>query len=64
MNIEGEDAKGKERIRRYASSTRCSSGVKNMVEGNECTLDGLFRDFNLCMVKIEVEMQNFLHVRC
>lgn len=66
MNIEGEDAKGKERIQRfgYASSTRCSSGVKNMVEGNECILDGLFRDFNLCMMKIEVEMQNFLDVRC
>lgn len=57
MNIEGEDTKGKERFG-YAS-TRCSSGMKNMVEGNECTLDGLFRDFNLCMVKIEVEMQNF-----
>lgn len=60
MNIEGEDTKGKERTQRFGcATTRCSRGVKNMVEGNECTLDGLFRDFNLCMVKIEVETQNF-----
>lgn len=61
MNIEGEDTKGKERNQRFGyASTRCGSGVKNMVERNECTLDGLFRDFNLCMVKNrEVETQNF-----
>lgn len=36
MNIEGEDTKGKERNQRFGyASTRCGSGVKNMVERNE-----------------------------
>lgn len=35
-----------------------------MVERNECALDGLFRDFNLCMVKNRGGNAEFLDVRC